>query len=102
MANAPGPNASSDELVSFAVEQGFTAEEAQAYSREELIELFASGDPEDAYQDQGSLDQPTQSTPASVPTDVGTEELRDEAHRRVTGVNRKREPFPWEVGPPRR
>ena len=62
-------------------------------------------DAEDAgFQDQGSLDQPVQSTDDETETaqDLGTPELREEAARRVSGVNQPRDRFPWEVPPPRR
>ena len=93
--------ATREELVDHAVSQGLDPEEADELTDSELVDLY--GEPDADYQDQGSLDQPVQSTePTEAASDVGTEELREEARRIVTGKNRPREPFPWEVPPPRR
>lgn len=44
------------------------------------------------YQDQGSLDEPVQTTepPTEAASEVGTEELRTEARRRLSGITRAR------------
>ena len=90
-----------EKLVEYAVSQGLNPDEADELTEDELVDLY--GDPDADYQDQGSLDQPVQSTrPTEAAGGVGTEELREEARRVVTGKNRSRAPFPWEAPPPRR
>lgn len=75
---------------------------------DEVFEDAALEDEDDVetpMQDQGSLDEPVKvSEPEDeVAADLGTPELRREAARRMnTGVNKPREPFPWEVPPPGR
>lgn len=98
--SAPGPNDSKQAWVDHAVAEGLDEEEAEGFTRDELAEMFT---PEVEYQDQGSLDEPVQSTePVEAAADVGTDELRDDARERVrSGQNRAREPFPWEGPPPR-
>jgi hypothetical protein len=91
------------ELINLAITEGLDPEDADSLTDEELVDLY--GEPEDvSYQDQGSLDAPIQAdVPSEVASDIGTEELREEASRRVAdGVNRQRERFPWELPPPRR
>lgn len=105
MGDAPPSNAAKADWVEYAVARGLDRDEAEACARDELVEMFGDDDDEGdaAYQDQGSLDQPVQSTePTPAANDVGTEELREEARQRLSGVNRSRTPFPWEVPPPRR
>jgi hypothetical protein len=97
----PDPTASHMDWVEYAAAQGLDRAEANSLSRDELVEIFADDDPdpeEVAYQDQGSLDAPTQVTDPGEPAeDVGTQELRDEARSRLSGVNQPRKPFPWEA-----
>lgn len=89
-----------DDLVDRAVAAGFDAEEAEELTDEELLDLELGDDVD--YQDQGSLDQPVQvDNPQEAAAEVGTPELRETA-RQLSGVNRPRTPFPWEVGPPKR
>jgi len=90
--------ATRSELVDMAVAAGLDEDEVEELTDEELLEL---GDEVD-YQDQGSLDQPVQvDDPQEAAAEVGTPELRSAARLR-SGVNQRREPFPWEVGPPKR
>lgn len=122
----PSRYATKGEWIDYAIEQGLDRDDVAGMSRSEIADLFiedvqaeppkpepdppqekaAPSPQEEAIQDQGSLDQPVQSTakPAEASAGVGTPELREEARRRVTsrhnGVNNPREPFPWEGYPP--
>lgn len=97
--------ASRDEMIDLAVSEGLELDEAEALSDKELADML-DGDVVEfdiEYQDQGSYDAPVQTDTAQteVASDVGTAELREEAARRVSGINVPREPFPWEGNPPR-